>query len=63
MSSPCHIELIVSERAEPVPKGDDDEKIAVKLTRKQLVSPICVPPSPPYPFGEIRVRSCEKGLD
>ena len=50
MSSPCHIELIVSERAEPVPKGDDDEKIAVKLTRKQLVSPICVPPSPPLPM-------------
>ena len=36
MCSPCHIELICSEREEPVPKGEENSNaVPVKLTRKQ----------------------------
>ena len=35
MSSPAHIELIVTERTEPVPKSNDDTQ-QTKLSRKQL---------------------------
>ena len=38
MSSPCHIEMILSEKAAPVPKGEEDEdaKKPKKLSKKRL---------------------------
>lgn len=38
MSSPSHIELILSEKAAPVPKGeeDDDTKKPKRLSKKRL---------------------------
>jgi len=36
MSSPCHIELIVSEKTESVPKAAEDDAVPVKMSRKQM---------------------------
>nr|ABW90394.1 putative ribosomal protein L17 [Barentsia elongata] len=37
MSSPCHIEVIVSEKDQPIPKGAvDDEPVKKKVSQKKL---------------------------
>ena len=36
MSSPSHIELILSEKAAAVAKGEEDEKKPKKLSKKRL---------------------------
>ena len=36
MSSPCHIEVIMSEREQIVPKPEDDDKVKKKVSKKKL---------------------------
>ena len=36
MSSPCHIEMILSEKVAPVAKGEDEEGRPKKISKKRL---------------------------
>ena len=36
MSSPCHVEMILTEKDEPVPRPEEEEKTKKKVSQKKL---------------------------